>query len=153
MSALKAETVPWASLAKTFPSATTGGVVRIREEFVPAPTSAVQMIWGESPTARLYIALLAKPPDCGHDSLTSGAGRTTGTLAISLSGSSSVRSVNTARRVPGSGTLVLPKTLSNMSQPDSETPSSRAATTTRRSTARNTLGITLTSPRSAACRD
>ena len=56
VSALKAETVPCASLAKTLPSATTGGVVRMREEVEPAPTSAVQMICGEALTARLCMA-------------------------------------------------------------------------------------------------
>jgi hypothetical protein len=43
-------------LAKTLPSATTGGVVSTRLELLPAPTSAVQTICGDSPTARCCIA-------------------------------------------------------------------------------------------------
>ena len=38
-------------------------VVRMRVELLPDPTSAVQMICGEAPIARLCMALCAKPPD------------------------------------------------------------------------------------------
>ena len=56
VSASNAETVLSASVVKTLPSATTGGVVRMRDELEPLPMLAVQMTCGESPIARCCMA-------------------------------------------------------------------------------------------------
>jgi hypothetical protein len=90
---------------------------------------------------------LAKPPDCGQESLTDGAGSTIGTPAISLSGSSSLLSENTGTRSPTSGVLLLPNQSLTVSQPDSDTMSRKPTRPMRdEAAARNTFCIAVTSP-------
>src|SRR5476651_2663033 len=93
------------------------------------------------------MALSAKPPDCGQDSLVTGPGKVTLRLAESLSGSISRRSAKTETRSPGSGTL----DFSNQSHAESDRASRTGTTRTlervpTRWGPRSTVGIDYFAP-------